>query len=62
MKFCDLTCRYASRPQEQGLDGSESCRTFQALYCLKKERTVYKNAPCSEKEGRRDNETGGDKG
>ncbi len=34
--FCDLACAYARMPRETGIDGSGSCRTFVALYCLKK--------------------------
>ena len=52
MKFCDLTCKYARWPKDDGLDGSGSCRTFQAVFCEKKGRTVHKNAPCAEKEVR----------
>jgi hypothetical protein len=52
MDFCDMTCRHASWPKEGALDGSGSCRTFQALYCGKKKRLVQKNAPCREKENR----------
>lgn len=52
MEFCDLNCRYASWPREEALDGSGSCRTFQAFYCEKKKQLVYKNAPCPEKEKR----------
>jgi len=52
MEFCDLTCRYARWPDSQALDGSCSCRTFQALYCEKKGRVVPKNAPCPDKEKR----------
>lgn len=51
MEFCDLTCRHAEWPKQEALDGSGSCRTFQALYCQKKNRLVQKNAPCLEKEG-----------
>jgi len=59
MEFCDLTCRYAQWPEQEALDGSGSCRTFQALRCTKKDRLVPKNAPCPEKEKlhRKDPET-----
>ena len=50
VEFCDLKCRFADWPEEENLDGSGSCRTFQAIYCQKKERVVHKNAPCPEKE------------
>jgi hypothetical protein len=49
MEFCDLKCRHAEWPKEEAVDGSESCRTFQALYCNKKLQLVHKNAPCPEK-------------
>lgn len=62
MKFCDLTCRYARWPKAQSLDGSASCRTFQALFCEKTQRTVHKNAPCPEKEVRGDDRSGCDNG
>ena len=50
MDFCDLSCRYASWPQDEALDGSGSCRTFQAVFCAKQNRLVHKNAPCPDKE------------
>jgi len=50
--FCDLLCKYAATPKEEGLDGSGSCRTFIALYCSKKKSLVHKNMPCSEKQAK----------
>ena len=50
MQFCDMKCRYASWPKDGAVDGSGSCRTFQAVFCEKKDRLVHKNAPCPEKE------------
>lgn len=47
MDFCDTTCRHAHWPEGEHLDGSGSCRTFQALYCDKKGYLVHKNAPCA---------------
>jgi len=44
--WCDLNCTHASFPEDQGVDGSQSCRTFQALYCEKLGRLVYKNDRC----------------
>jgi hypothetical protein len=32
------------------VDGAGSCRTFQAVFCEKRNRLVHKNAPCLEKE------------
>jgi len=49
MEFCDLNCEYAEWPEDEGLDGSGSCRTFQAIFCTKKARHVHKNMPCAEK-------------
>jgi hypothetical protein len=46
MKWCDLSCEYASFPQTEAVDGSGSCRTFAALYCAKLNRLVYKHGPC----------------
>ena len=57
MEFCDLHCRHARWPDQDAVDGSGSCRTFQAVYCEKKGRIVHKNAPCTEKERRPDRET-----
>ncbi len=47
IKFCDLKCEYGSFPKEDGLDGSQSCRTFAALWCSKLNQYVTKNAPCA---------------
>lgn len=49
-QFCDLMCRYAEFPKESALDGSGSCRTFLAIFCTKKNKVVFKNVPCEEKE------------
>ncbi|MCX5888803.1 MAG: hypothetical protein NTY36_05050 [Deltaproteobacteria bacterium] len=46
MKWCDLSCEYASFPKAQAVDGAGSCRTFAALYCARLERLVHKNGPC----------------
>jgi hypothetical protein len=50
MEFCDFSCKFATWPKGESLDGSGSCRTFQAIYCKIKNRHVHKNMPCSEKE------------
>jgi hypothetical protein len=52
MKFCDHDCKFAQWPEDLSIDGSGSCRTFQAVYCLKKERHVHKNMPCDDKSER----------
>jgi hypothetical protein len=44
--WCDFNCPHASWPDEEGLDGSGSCRTFIAVYCKKYDELVPKNAPC----------------
>jgi len=54
MEFCDLNCEYASWPKDDSLDGSGSCRTFQAIFCKKKSCHVQKNMPCDEKLKRRE--------
>jgi hypothetical protein len=54
MQFCDHHCRFATWPEKDALDGSGSCRTFQAVYCSKKNRPMHKNMPCPEKESRDD--------
>jgi hypothetical protein len=55
MQFCDLNCRYAHWPKDEGTDGSGSCRTFQAIFSEKKDRLVHKNAPCPDKENKPQN-------
>lgn len=47
MRWCDMTCEHASFPKETALDGSGSCRTFQAIYCGLQKTHVQKNMPCS---------------
>ena len=46
IKFCDLRCEHAGFPKDTALDGSNSCRTFMALWCRQLEKHVVKNAPC----------------
>ncbi len=51
MKWCDLKCKHASFPRQDGIDGAGSCRTFSALWCNKLKRLVPKNSVCmAEKE------------
>jgi hypothetical protein len=45
-KWCDLSCPHAAFPEESGLDGSGSCRTFLALRCRFLGEIVTKNGPC----------------
>ena len=53
IKFCDMRCEYAEFPKENAIDGSGTCRTFQALWCKKLEKYVTKNAPCAAEFGER---------
>ncbi|HDP98347.1 MAG TPA: hypothetical protein ENN22_04070 [bacterium] len=53
IRFCDLRCEHASFPKEDGLDGSQSCRTFVALWCSLLQKYVTKNAPCAAQFGDR---------
>jgi len=52
MRFCDRTCKYAETSKEESMDGYGSCRTFDALYCIKKECHIVKNMICNLKENR----------
>ena len=49
MEFCDTLCKYG-KFKDEAMDGSGTCRTFIAIWCEKKKQTVFKNAPCAEKE------------
>lgn len=55
MRFCDMLCKYAEFSKDEAVDGSGSCRTFQAIFCKKKKQLVYKNQPCMEKEIEKEN-------
>ncbi|HYQ48011.1 MAG TPA: hypothetical protein VEP69_03005 [Thermodesulfovibrionales bacterium] len=52
-EFCDMGCRYADFSSSDAVDGSNSCRTFIALYCRKKKTLVHKNLPCRSREARK---------
>lgn len=52
-RWCDMRCEHASFPDEEAVDGSGTCRTFQAIFCKKLKRYVAKNAPCSARHGAR---------
>jgi hypothetical protein len=47
MRWCDLTCKEASFPKSEAVDGAGSCRTFVALHCAALDRLVAKNSPCA---------------
>lgn len=53
IKFCDLRCEHASFPKQEAIDGSQSCRTFAALWCDLLQQLVTKNAPCAAQYGAR---------
>ncbi|HPG40065.1 MAG TPA: hypothetical protein PLP19_09875 [bacterium] len=53
IKFCDLKCEFADFPKQEHLDGSNSCRTFAALWCSQLQKLVTKNAPCAVEFGQR---------
>lgn len=53
IKFCDLRCEHAEFPRQEHLDGSQSCRTFAALWCRQLGEIVVKNAPCAVLFGKR---------
>lgn len=44
--WCDMECPEAAWPDDEGLDGSGSCRTFLAVYCRKHQQLNKKNALC----------------
>lgn len=58
IKFCDLRCEHADFAKEEALDGSNTCRTFQALWCNELQKHVSKNAPCEVLFGARRPKTG----
>jgi hypothetical protein len=58
IKFCDLRCENAEFAKEDALDGSNSCRTFMALWCNQLHKHVAKNAPCEVLFGARRPKTG----
>ena len=46
-KWCDMSCQFARFPEQEGVDGSGSCRTFIAIFCQKQNKLVHKNSLCS---------------
>jgi hypothetical protein len=44
--YCDFDCPSAEYPEETGVDGSGSCRTFLAVWCRELGEYTAKNAPC----------------
>ncbi len=47
IKWCDFQCENASFAKDEAIDGSGSCRTFQAVWCEKLNKYVHKNSPCA---------------
>ena len=52
LKWCTIACDNAVWPKEY-VDGSNSCRTFNALWCRALEQHVTRNAPCALEHGAR---------
>lgn len=50
LKWCDFRCEHSDFAKEEALDGSRSCRTFQAVWCEKLKKHVLKNSMCTVKE------------
>ena len=44
-----MRCKYADFPKQKYLNGSNSCRTFQAIDCKLKNKIVFKNLSCKDK-------------
>lgn len=57
-RWCDMNCVFAGFAKKSALDGSGTCRTFQAIYCKKLKKHVTKNAPCEIAHGARRPSTG----
>ncbi|MDM7925033.1 MAG: hypothetical protein QUS35_03350 [bacterium] len=53
IRFCDFHCPRAEFPKERAVDGSDSCRTFAAVWCLELQAYTTKNAPCAALFGKR---------
>lgn len=53
IQFCDMRCKHADFAKEDKIDGSNSCRTFAAIWCSLLEQHVTKNAPCPARFGKR---------
>lgn len=51
-EWCDLCCPYADFAPEGAVNGSDSCRTFLALWCRHLARLVTKNARCAARKER----------
>jgi hypothetical protein len=52
--YCNLSCKYAKLPYDI-MDGSFTCRTFTAIFCIKKNKPVPKLIKC--KDYKQDEET-----
>jgi hypothetical protein len=44
IRFCSFDCENAEA--EEGTSASDSCMTFNAIYCKKLKRRVHKGMPC----------------
>ncbi|MDP8206863.1 MAG: hypothetical protein P9L92_09390 [Candidatus Electryonea clarkiae] len=52
LKWCTRSCEHADWPHEN-VDGSRSCRTFNALWCNALKEHVTQNSPCALEFGQR---------
>ncbi|MBI5814928.1 MAG: hypothetical protein HZB29_04885 [Nitrospinae bacterium] len=53
-----MTCPHASFPEEKGLDGSGSCRTFLAIHCALPGAHARKNMPCRAQVAKKEDSNG----
>ena len=47
IKFCDMHCEHARFPESNDIDGSRSCQTYLAIWCVQLQAYTTKNAPCA---------------
>ncbi|MBD3167273.1 hypothetical protein GF324_11785 [bacterium] len=52
LKWCTMSCPHANWPRDN-VDGSRSCRTFNAVWCDLLRQHVTRNTPCSAEHGAR---------
>jgi hypothetical protein len=52
LKWCTMACEHAEWPRAS-VDGSNSCRTFSAIWCTALQQHTTRNAPCALEHGAR---------
>ncbi|MBS1261077.1 MAG: hypothetical protein MAG453_00398 [Calditrichaeota bacterium] len=52
IKWCTMACEHAAWPREN-VDGANSCRTFNAIWCRELGEHVTRNTPCALEHGAR---------